>query len=322
MFKKISLIAVIIIGLVLAAALASRKQETVLPVTQEKLAVVASFYPLAYLAEEVGGERVTVRSVIPMGTEPHDFEPTPQDIIALRSSRVFVYNGNGLDPWADRLRSELESAGLSVVAASQAVSVLPVREEAVEIIMDPASTEDHEEQYGYDPHIWLDPIRARQISELIRDALIAADPAGAAYYRAQATTLQNRLSSLHQDYEKTLSACINRSVVVSHDAFNYLASRYKLSLYPIAGLSPDAEPSTKRLADLTTLIKEQKVSTIFFESLASSRLAETLAKETGARTAVLNPIEGLTVDDLAAGKNYESLMRDNLSALSTALVCK
>lgn len=319
MFKKISLIAIVIIGLVVAAAFASQKQTPTLPITQEKLAVVASFYPLAYLAEEVGGDRVTVRTVIPTGTEPHDFEPTPQDIIALRSSRVFVYNGNGLDPWADRLRSELESAGLSVIAASQAVSVLPIHQDAVEITGDKISKE---ESGAYDPHIWLDPIRARQISELIRDALIVADPTGADYYRAQAMALQNRLSDLHQDYEKTLSACISRSVVVSHDAFNYLASRYKLTLYSIAGLSPDAEPSTKRLTDLTTLIKEQKISTVFFESLASPRLAETLAKETGVKTAVLNPIEGLTADDLVAGKNYESLMRDNLSALSTALVCK
>ncbi len=322
MYKKIAIIAVIMIGLVLGVAAANEYRTQPAEVkTQPKLGVSASFYPLAYLAEQVGGNKVTVTSVIPNGIEPHDFEPTPQDIIALRSAKVFLYNGNGLEAWAENLQSELQTAGVTVVAANQAVTALPVVEE--KLILDTESAEEEHAEHGaFDPHIWLDPIRARQIAELIRDTYILVDPINADYYRAQSAELITRLNVLHTEYQTTLATCQSREVVVAHDAFNYLAKRYNLNMHAIAGLSPDAEPSVKRLAELIALIKEQKISTIFFESLASPRLSEMLAKETGSVTAVLNPLEGLTADDLAAGKNYETIMRDNLQALSTALVCQ
>lgn len=317
---------VILVVTVAIAAAVMRRAE---PVTEAptKLTVSATFYPLMYLAEQIGGEKVVVTSVVPNGVEPHDFEPTPQNVIALRQAKAFIYNGNGFDEWAERLKPELESAGVVVMSASQAVTVLPSQEEA--IIIDSESEAEaheevgHEDEHGtFDPHIWLDPIRARQISELIRDTYISLDPANADYYRAQTADLVNRLNDLHAEYEKTLANCTTRSVVISHDAFNYLAKRYNLNMYAVAGLSPDAEPSIKRLSELTTLIKEQKITTVFFETLVSQNLANTLAKETGAQTATLNPIEGLTADDLAANRTYDTIMRDNLQALSKALLCQ
>lgn len=299
MYKKIAIIVIIIFGLAAAAAFASRSRVNRPAPSSNKISVTASFYPLAYLAEQVGGDRVQVQSITSNGTEPHDFEPTPQDIITLRSSRVFFYNGNGVDAWADRVQPELTSAGVKVVAASQAVSLIQE-----------------------DPHIWLDPIRARQIAELVRDTLIVVDPSGTDYYRVRFIELSGRLTVLDADYTKNLANCATRDVVVSHDAFNYVAERYRLNLYPIAGLSPEAEPSAKRLSELAQLVREKKIKTIFFESLVPSYLAETLAKETGATTDVLNPIEGLTGNDVAAGKNYETIMRDNLNALSKAMICQ
>ena len=299
MYKKIAFIVLIIFGLAAAAAFASRARINRPAPSSNKISITASFYPLAYFVEQVGGDRVKVQSITPNGTEPHDFEPTPQDIITLRSSRVFFYNGSGVDAWADRVQPELTAAGVKVVTASQAVSLI-----------------------RQDPHIWLDPVRARQIAELVRDTLIVVDPSGADYYRVRFIELSGRLTVLDTDYTKNLANCATRDVIVSHDAFNYLAQRYHIELQAIAGLSPEAEPSAKRLSELAQLIKEKKIKTVFFESLVPSHLAETLAKETGATTDVLNPIEGLTEDDIAAGKNYESIMRDNLNALSKAMICQ
>ncbi len=317
MYKKLAVIAGLTIAVALSVSAASyyRNQKTV-PETP-KLAVSASFYPLKFLAEEVGGDKVTVTSVIPNGVEPHDFEPTPQDVIALRNAKVFLYNGNGLEAWAENLQSDLQNAGVTVVAASQAVTALHT-----DVIEEATSTTAHEPHSEFDPHIWLDPIRARQITELIRDTYVSVDPANADYYRTKSAELTARLNTLHTEYQNTLATCTSRDVVVAHDAFNYLAVRYNLNMHAIAGLSPEAEPSAKRVAELADYIKEQKISTVFFESLVSPRLSETLAKEVGVKTDVLNPLEGLTADDLAAGKNYESIMRDNLSALSRALVCQ
>lgn len=321
MYKKISIIAVIIIGLALGIGMATQYRNAQKQVVLDpKLSISTSFYPLAYLAEQVGGDKVRVSTVIPNGIEPHDFEPTPQDVITLRSAKVFIYNGNGLETWAENLQSELQNAGVSVVVASQAVTTLPPLEEAIAISSE--SEKEHSEQGNFDPHIWLDPIRARQIAELIRDTYISVDAANAEYYRAKTLELTNRLNGLHTEYQTTLANCTTRDLVVSHDAFNYLATRYNLTMYAIAGLSPDAEPSVQKLTALTRLIKEKNISTIFFETMASKRLSETLAKETGVRTDSLNPLEGLTADDLAAGKNYETIMRDNLQAISRALICQ
>ncbi|OGH64684.1 MAG: hypothetical protein A2821_04505 [Candidatus Magasanikbacteria bacterium RIFCSPHIGHO2_01_FULL_41_23] len=318
MYKKITIIIVIILGLALAAVFASRSKVNNFVPKSAKISVTASFYPLAYFAEQVGGDRVSIQSITPNGTEPHDFEPTPQDIITLRSSRVFFYNGNGVDAWADRVQPELIVGGVKVVAVSDAVSLMPT---PVEQMVDD-EREDKRIFNQFDPHIWLDPIRARQIAELIRDTLIVVDPSGADYYRGQFSDLSGRLTALDTDYTKSLASCATRDVIVSHYAFNYVAERYNLKLYAIAGMSPEAEPSAKHLAELTRLVKEKNITTIFFETLVSPRLAETLAKETGAVTNVLNPIEGLTSEDLSAGKNYETIMRDNLSALTTAMLCQ
>lgn len=321
MYKKIILIISVVAIVTLAIAAAVRYRTEPVTVAPNTITVSATFYPLVYLAEQIGGEKVVVNSVVPNGVEPHDFEPTPQNVIDLRGVKAFIYNGNGFDAWAERLKPELESAGVVVVAASQAVTAIPFEEGLVD---EHEGEEHHEEDShgAYDPHIWLDPIRARQISELIRDTFIALDPVNADYYRGRSAELATRLGVLHAEYEKKLANCSTRNVVVSHDAFNYLGNRYNLNIQAIAGISPDAEPSIKRLAELAELVKEQKITTIFFETLVSQNLANTLAKETGVVTAVLNPLEGLTADDLAANRNYETIMRDNLQAISTALVCQ
>ena len=277
--------------------------------------VAATFYPLAYFAEQVGGKQVSVINVTPSGAEPHDYEPSPRDLIKVGQAKVVLINGAGLDPWAEKASAEWKQKGQQVVIMS----------EAVELMAAPAEGEEEGEEHNhgaYDPHFWLDPVRARQIIGIIRDQLILVDPVNADLYRQNAVTAIERLIALDADYKIGLAQCAQHEVVAAHDAYGYLAARYNLTMYPIAGLSPEAEPSARRLAELSDLVKAKKINTIFFETLTSHKLADTLAREAGVKTAVLNPIEGLTPNEAAAGKNYDILMRENLAQLRLALVCQ
>lgn len=256
--------------------------------------IIATFYPLAYFATQVGSQNFSVISLTPPGIEPHEYEPTPQDLVKIESAAVVIINGGGIDVWAERLAPTWRAQGKKVI-----------------ILNDQA-----------DPHSWLDPVIAQKEIAAIAETLTAADPTHAAEYQERAKAYQTKLEQLHQEYVAGLAQCATRDLVVSHDAYHYLTTRYNLNLLPIAGLSPDAEPSAKQLADLTEKIKAKDIKYIFFESLTSPKLAETLARETGARTLVLNPIEGLTAEDQAAGKNYDILMRENLQNLRMALVCQ
>jgi zinc transport system substrate-binding protein len=265
---------------------------------------VASFYPLYDFARHVAGNHATVTLLVPPGTEPHDWEPAPTDVIRVQSARVFVYNGAGFESWANRLMGELGRGGPRVVSAADGLTSL--------------QTEGH-----IDPHVWLDPLLARQEVEVIRAALAAVDPGHAADYEANAAAFSRRLLELHQRFEAGLAACARREIVVSHAAFAYLARRYHLTQVPIIrSLAPDAEPSPADLAALTRQARRAGVTYVFFETLVAPKLADTLARELGARTLVLNPIEGLTKEEEARGVGYVELMDANLRNLRTGLGCQ
>jgi zinc transport system substrate-binding protein len=292
----------------------------------EKPLVVASFYPLYDFTRQVVGDRAEVVSLVPPGVEPHDWEPAPRDVARIERAVLFVYNGAGLDPWAERLIGNLAGSGPALVRATDGLALLTVDL--------PGHGHDHKkdgeaktakqwvQNVEYDPHVWLDPVLAQAQVEAIRAGLLKADQSGAAAYEASARTFTARLAALHESFEKGLAECARREIVVSHAAFTYLARRYRLSQVPIMGLSPDAEPTPAELAKIVRFTRRHQVKYIFFETLVSGKLADTLARETGARTLVLNPIEGITSEEAAAGKDYLSLMQDNLASLRTALECR
>jgi zinc transport system substrate-binding protein len=263
-----------------------------------KVGIVASFYPLAEFARQVGGDKVAVDTVVPAGIEPHDFEPTPQDIAGINKAALFIYNGGSLDPWAGKVNAEL----------SPLVKVL-----------DMSSLVDCRSD---DPHFWLDPVFAQKEVEIIRDALISADHPNAETYRQNAASYLGKLQALDREFASTLSSCANREIFTSHAAFSYLAARYGLKQSSIAGFSPDAEPSARQLAALADEAKARNIRYIFFETLSSSKLADTLSAEVGAQTLVLNPLEGLTSDEVKSGMDYISVMRQNLANLKLALECR
>lgn len=286
---------------VLGALLAGGCQEASPP--SAKPLVVASFYPLYEFSRHVGGDRATVVSLVPEGVEPHDWEPSPHDVIAVHKASLFVYNGSGFEPWAERMLKDLAGSSTAVLEASRNMPLVRID-----------GTDD--------PHVWLDPMLARAQVEAIEGALARVDPRHASAYSDNARAFMARLDALDQAFAKGLADCESRDVVTSHAAFSYLARRYRLNQLPVMGVAPESEPSPAALAAMARLARERRVRYIFFETLLSPRLAETLAREVGAKVLVLNPLEGVTREEAAAGKGYVELMEANLANLRTGLGCK
>ena len=285
--------------------------------------VVASFYPLYEFSRQVAGDRAEVISLIPSGVEPHDWEPSPQDVVRVQKAKLFVYNGAGLEPWVDKLLRDAKAKGVVVVRASERVALITGEGQATSTARRAKSgAKPKGDMHAVNPHVWLDPVRAQAQVEAIRAGFAKIDPPNAAAYAANAQAYRARLAALDAAFASGLKQCARRDIVTTHAAFSYVARRYGLTQIPISGLEPESEPSPADLAALVKQVKERKVQYVFFETLVSPKLAETLAREVGAKTLVLNPIEGLTKEEQAAGKNYVSLMEENLRNLRTALDCK
>ncbi|MGB9804210.1 metal ABC transporter substrate-binding protein [Desulfofundulus sp.] len=281
-----------------------------------KIAVVTTIYPLYDFARQVGGERVEVTRLLPAGAEPHDWEPTPGDMVALTRAKVFIYNGAGLEPWVQRQLGVLAGKGVKVVEASHGLDL---------IAGDPGQGPEHNkggetaEPAGVDPHVWLDPVLAQEMVRHIRDAFIDVDPGHASYYKSRAEAYIAELRELDRAYREAARSFKNREIVTSHAAFGYLARRYGLHQVSVMGLSPESEPDPVHMREIVAFCREHGVKYIFFETLVSPRVSETLAQEVGARTLVLDPIEGLTPLEEKRGENYLSIMRQNLANLKVAL---
>lgn len=308
-----------LVGLLSACSGMQTSQQPTNAPPVEKLKVSASFYPLAYLAGRIAGDAAVVTQVIPSGVEPHDYEPTPQQLTAVYESKVLVMNGQGLDPWAEKSRDQLASLGIVMISATEGADLLPAVPEEEE---EHEGEEEHHEEGEFDPHVWLDPVQMRSVAVRVRDAFIAADPANSATYRANADALIADMSDLDARFRSNLESCAQNKAIVSHNAFRYMARRYDFETLALAGLSPDEEPSPKKIAEIIETAKREKLKVIFFETLVSPKLAESVASGAGAQTLVLNPIEGLTSDDLDQGKTYLSVMQENADNLAIALECQ
>ncbi len=270
------------------------------PKSNGKINVVTSFYPLYEFSKRIGGEKADISVLVPAGVEPHDWEPGPQDIIKVESAQIFVYNGVGLEPYVDKIITKSESQKLIVVDSS----------EGIELIKEDGTP---------DPHIWLDPVLAKRQVDAIEKAFVKADPENSDYYMANARALKQDLDALDANISKELAPAKKKVFITSHTAFSYFAKRYGLTQIAIAGLSPEIEPGPAKIAEIVRLAQENKVKYIFFETLVSPKLSETIAKEAGAQTLVLNPIEGLSEDQIKQGENYFTIMRENVKNLKLAL---
>jgi len=266
--------------------------------------VVATIYPLWDFSRQVAGDRAEVVALVPPGVEPHDWEPAPQDVARLQKAQVFVYNGAGFEPWVDRVLPDLPENVLKI----NATEGLPLQSPPWY-------------SGGVDPHVWLDPVLAQAQVDRIRDALSRADPTGVAAYQAGAQRLRTELDALHRRYAEVLRTCRRKEFVTAHAAFGYLAARYGLRQVAIAGIDPEAEPSPARLLEVVKFMRRTGARVVYAETLTESRVAEAVARETGAQVNVLNPIEGLTREEQSRGLDYMTLMNDNLRQLADGLDC-
>jgi zinc transport system substrate-binding protein len=282
-----------------------------------RLGVVASFYPLAEAAQRVGGDRVQVTNLTPAGAEPHDLELTTRDIDRVESAALVVYLGAGFQPAIERAVERARGRAIDILVD---LDLLDGHDDDDDHDEHGHDDDDHGHEEG-DPHVWLDPTLMKRIAAQVAEALAGADPDGRATYLANAEAYGRELDALDAEMAQGLARCARRVIVTSHDAFGYLAQRYDLVQEPISGLSPEAEPDPRRMAQLADMVRSTGTTTIFYETLVSPRVAEALAREAGVQVAVLNPLEGLTDEEARAGKTYASIMRENLGTLRPALGC-
>lgn len=266
--------------------------------------VVASIYPLAYVAERVAGRHADVETLTSPGTEPHDLELTVQQTAVVSDADLMLYL-SGFQPAVDDAVEQV--AGGEVVDAADVADLVT------------ASEEHHDHEGATDPHFWLDPNRLSSVAVAVKRELAELDPDHSGDYARNLADLQRDLDRLDADIESGLADCARDTVVVSHNAFGYFAERYGLHFEAINGLSPAAEPSPAHLGKLSRLIENHGITTVFSERLASPELADTLARDLGLQTGVLDPVEGLT--DETADEDYLSLMRANLAAIRKANDC-
>lgn len=295
-----------------------------------RISVVASFAPLAEVAQRVGGARVAVTNLTAPGAEPHDLELTPSGVDALEDADLVVVLGRGFQPAIEEVAARRDGPTVVVLDAldvgpGEVADAHGHGDEGDDGHDDDGGGDEHgrDGEGVVDPHVWLDPTKTAAIVDLVEDALAEASPADRAAFTRNAATLRGELRALDAEFARGLADCERRLLVTAHAAFGWLAARYGLEQEAIAGLEPDQEPGAQRLAELADLARAEGVTTVFTETLVSAEVAETLAREAGGlRTAVLDPLEGFTEEQVAAGADYFSVMRRNLATLRAALGCR
>lgn len=275
-----------------------------------KVSVVASFYPLQYAAARIGGDHVSITNLTAPGGEPHDLELTPQQVGTIADANLVLYIKDFQPAVDDAVNQSAATTSLDV---SQGIARLP---------LPPTQVAEAKDAGGpvpiNDPHIWLDPLNMTAIGNAVAKRLSTIDPANSSTYDANAASLTTDMSALDAHWSAGTKNCANKNLVVSHEAFGYLSKRFGFSQLGIAGLTPDAEPSTAKVAEVADFVRAHNVKTIYYETLVDPKVAQTVASETGAKTAVLDPLEGL-----AAGSNasYLTVMDDNLTAVRQGQPC-
>jgi len=278
----------------------------------QKLTVVTSIFPLQEFALAVGGDRVRVDLLLPPGAEPHTWEPKPSDLVTLSQADIFIYLGAGMEPWVDDLIKAIHSPGLQLIEISK--GLLP-------LISKISETKNKREKI--DPHIWLDFHYDQIIVGQIAEFFAGQDPEGRNFFYQNALKYQKKLKALDQKYQQGLKTCRHKKIFLAgHSAFGYLAKRYNLEQIPLYGISPDAEPTPKKLAEVVQKARKHDIKAIYFVSLASDRMAQVIAQEIGALVLALNPGPNLSKEQIKSEVTFLSLMEKNLLNLREGLICE
>lgn len=318
MQKGLLLLGTVVLSVLLTACGGQEKKEAS---SNERIQVMTTFYPMYEFTKQVVGDKGDVELLIPAGTEPHDFEPSAKDLAKISDSDVFVYNSPELETWTDNLTDTIDTKQTEIIQASKDIKLMEGTEHDHEEAHD-HDTQEHEEHghsHELDPHVWLDPALAIKEVETIRDQLSKKYPDDKAAFEKNAASYIDELKKLDEEFQTAFKDAKNKTFVTQHAAFGYLANQYGLTQEAIAGISPDQEPSPSRLSELKHYVDDNQVKVIYFEENASSKVAETLSKETGVKLEVLNPLESLTDKQIKDGEDYLSVMRENLTALKESI---
>lgn len=297
-----------------------------------KIKVVASFFPLFDFAQNIGGDLIQVENITNQ-TDPHEFEPTLQDLTKVYNSNFFIYQGAGFDIWADKITTQLkiEKPQIQIINMTSNFELMVEKNEE-KVSNETSQTSQNNssnslqkdskiEKINYNPHIWLDPIRVITQVEIIRNGLIQIDQKNQQIYTTNAQNYIKNLQNLDQKYKIGLQNCQQKNIIAPHDAYFYLAQRYQFQAVTIAGLEPTSEPTTREITKIIQIVKDQKLKYIFYEKAISPKFAQTIASETGAKTLVLDSIESLDKEQIEKGENYLTIMEKNLENLRIALEC-
>lgn len=318
--KQIILSLLIIIILVLGVGLFLKAEHNTEEKQTEQLSIVTSFYPLYFFASRIAGEGAIVSNLTAASIDPHDFEPSTDDLRLIEHADLLITNGLGVETWLDHLETEtpiLQSAiGLADIEHGRGEEMHQEEENHEE-----GEEEDHD--HGQlDPHIWLDPVLAKAQVQVIADKISELDEINRAFYQANATKLISELDELDSEFTNALQSCQQDQIITAHDAFAYMAKRYGFEQLAIQGLNHEEEVTAAQLLELAKLAKEQQIKYVFFESLLSPKLAQTLAQEVGAEVLIFDPLESLSEEAINSGADYFSIQRQNLSNLQLALECQ
>jgi zinc transport system substrate-binding protein len=276
------------------------------PPTSTSLKIVATFYPLYDFAQNVAGNKANVSILVPETVDVHDFEPTPSSVEEVATADVLIYNGAGLEPWIQQIISASGNTKLIQVDTSQGIQLMPV------------SPEFQRNNQTIDPHIWLDPVLAKQQVNNILQGLIKADPADSQYFTQNAQAYESKLDTLNSEAINATSNVATRYFVTFHEAFGYFAQQYNLTQIPISGPFEE-EPTPSDIQNVINAIHQYHLLYVGYESLENPAISQSISSETNATLIQMNPIEGLTAQDKATGKNYISLMEEDIENIGLAL---
>lgn len=284
------------------------------PVSQQKPVVYVSMYVIEDFTRKIGGDSINVVSFIPPNADPHDWEPSPQDMRGLEQADLFFYHGSGFEIWAEDVIASLDSSHLQTLCISDHLDLLGEHTEHDE----PLTEEDH--THGeYDPHTWLSPLNAQQALLAITETLVQADPVNARTYRQNYEIYSQKMLALDEQIAGELSSLRSRDLVVAHAAYGYLCERYGLNQIPIRSFSPETEPDPKHMAEVINYIRNHQISVIFYEINSSPDIVEAISRDTGTRYLLLNPIESVSSQQREAGMDYFSIMEQNTQAIKEGL---
>lgn len=287
-------------ALSLALLLSACGHET--PPPSGKIPVVASFGAMEILTKEIGGDLVQIDSMVPAGMEPHDFEPRTKDLVKIKNARLFVYNGMGMEHWADKVLSSAFHDNLIIVEASKGIQPIPI-----------VSEEERAEHGNYDPHTWLGLSEAKEEAKAIRDGLISASPDNRETFEKNYTRFSTEIDEIRNKARKSIAVARRKELVTGHAAFAYLARDLNLSQESVEDAFATGEPPARKLIELMEYCKARKVKTIFTEEIMDPALARTLAEEAGAR------IETLDTMETADHERYADVMRENVRKIVEAV---